>query len=233
METKKCVISNKNLSLNELVEGKNIRKPLFDLIQKDYPNIKEIDFVSSQELNKYRKQYLENMLTEEMGELSGIEKQVVESIHKHELISENIETEMVGSLTIGQRLADQIAEFGGSWTFIILFFSFILVWMLMNLILLTQKPFDPYPFILLNLVLSCLAAIQAPIIMMSQNRKEARDRKRSEHDYKINLKAELEIRLLHEKIDHLLLQQNQRLVEIQQMQIDLLENILEKVSAKG
>ena len=233
METKKCLISNKNLSINELVEGKNIRKPLFDLIQKDYPNIKECDFVSSQELNKYRKQYLENMLTEEMGELSGIEKQVIDSIHKHELISENIETEMVGSLTIGQRLADQIAEFGGSWTFIILFFSFILVWMLTNLILLVQKPFDPYPFILLNLVLSCLAAIQAPIIMMSQNRKEVRDRKRSEHDYKINLKAELEIRLLHEKIDHLLLQQNQRLVEIQQMQIDLLENILEKVSAKN
>jgi uncharacterized membrane protein len=104
--------------------------------------------------------------------------------------------------------------------------------MAVNLFILATRPFDPYPFILLNLILSCLAAIQAPIIMMSQNRQESKDRIRSEHDYKVNLKAELEIRLLHEKIDHLLLQQNQRLMEIQQLQVDLMDDILDKLNHK-
>lgn len=106
--------------------------------------------------------------------------------------------------TLGQRLADRIAEFGGSWTFILSFLGFIVVWMVINLIQLLSAPFDPYPFILLNLVLSCLAALQAPVIMMSQNRQEAKDRLRSEHDYHINLKAEREVREIHEKLDYLI-----------------------------
>jgi len=133
------------------------------------------------------------------------------------LLSENIEPEIESELIIGQKLADRIATFGGSWTFIIIFFSFLLVWMCINIWVLATKPFDPYPFILFNLILSCLAAIQAPIIMMSQNRKEQKDRSRSEYNYKVNLKAELEIRLLHEKIDHLMIHQNQRLLEIQEL----------------
>ena len=133
------------------------------------------------------------------------------------MLSENIEPEIESELIIGQKLADRIATFGGSWTFIIIFFSFLLVWMCINIWVLATKPFDPYPFILFNLILSCLAAIQAPIIMMSQNRKEQKDRSRSEYNYKVNLKAELEIRLLHEKIDHLMIHQNQRLLEIQEL----------------
>jgi len=132
-------------------------------------------------------------------------------------------------LTFGQRIADHIAEFGGSWTFIISFFTFLLILMAINIWLLANKPFDPYPFILLNLILSCLAAIQAPVIMMSQNRQEQKDRKRSENDYKINLKAELEIKLLHEKIDHLMEHQNRRLFEIQAVQTDYLEDLLKNV----
>lgn len=122
-----------------------------------------------------------------------------------------------------------VAKFGGSWAFIISFFVFCFSWMLINILNLSLTTFDPYPFILLNLILSCVAAIQAPIILMSQNRKEQKDRKRAEYDYKINLKAELEIRLLHEKVDHLLMQQNQRFIEIQQLQMDLMEDILNKV----
>jgi uncharacterized membrane protein len=128
-------------------------------------------------------------------------------------------------LTTGDRIADKVASFGGSWTFIISFFIFLLAWMFLNFWMLHNKGFDPYPFILLNLILSCLAAIQAPIIMMSQNRQEDKDRDRAEHDYKINLKAELEIKLLSEKIDHLLVHQNKKLLEIQEMQIQYLENI--------
>ncbi|MBL7975960.1 MAG: DUF1003 domain-containing protein, partial [Candidatus Kapabacteria bacterium] len=103
------------------------------------------------------------------------------------------------------------------------------VWMAINVWVLATQPFDPYPFILLNLILSCLAAIQAPIIMMSQNRQEQKDRIRSEHDYKINLKAELEIKLLHEKMDHLIIHQNKRLLEIQQIQTDYLNDILSEI----
>ena len=120
------------------------------------------------------------------------------------ILSENIQDQIEGKLTTGQRIADKVADLGGSWTFIITFFLFIMIWMLINVWLLSKKEFDPYPFILLNLILSCLAAIQAPIIMMSQNRQEQKDRQRGEHDYKINLKAELEIKLMSEKLDHLL-----------------------------
>lgn len=165
-----------------------------------------------------------------MGELSHLEVDVLKSINSNELLSENIEPEMNEKFSFGERLSDRIASFGGSWPFITLFFTFLFTWMGINVFLLATRAFDPYPFILLNLVLSCLAAIQAPIIMMSQNRQEARDRIRAEHDYKINLKAELEIRLLHEKVDHLLLQQNQRLLEIQQIQIDLMEDIMSKIN---
>ena len=127
--------------------------------------------------------------------------------------------------SLSARLSDQIASFGGSWRFIILFGVVLVLWIILNAALLLNRGFDPYPFILLNLILSCLAAMQAPIIMMSQNRAELRDRLRSENDYKINLKAELEIRHLHEKIDHLLRRQYNRLFEIQQIQIELLEEI--------
>ena len=136
------------------------------------------------------------------------------------------------TLTRGERLADQIAAFGGSWTFITLFFGILLGWIVLNLWFLDNEGFDPFPFILLNLILSCLAAIQAPIIMMSQNRQEQKDRQRGEHDYKINLKAELEIKLLSEKIDHLLVHQSKKLLEIQEVQIDYLEDLMKEIKKK-
>ena len=122
-------------------------------------------------------------------------------------------------------LADRVASFGGSWSFIMLFGFILFLWIFLNAVFLNNKGFDPYPYILMNLILSCLAALQAPIIMMSQNRKEAKDRARGEHDYKINLKAELEIRLLHEKIDHLMIFQTQKIMELQQLQVDYLEEL--------
>ncbi|WP_339916706.1 DUF1003 domain-containing protein [Yeosuana marina] len=125
-----------------------------------------------------------------------------------------------------------MASFGGSWKFIILFGIFIAVWISSNIIFLVNKGFDPYTFILLNLILSCLAALQAPVIMMSQNRQEEKDRERSEQDYMINLKSELEIRILHEKIDHLIIHQQQELLTIQQVQVEMLEDIMKQINLK-
>ncbi|NDK54469.1 DUF1003 domain-containing protein [Pontibacter fetidus] len=227
-----CQITGKHLPMQQLVSGVGIRKSILDLIKADHPDFDEKGLISIAVLNQYRNKYLENMLTSEMGELSVLEKEVIQSINQHELLSSNIETELSENLTFGERVSDKIASFGGSWTFILIFFSFLFIWMAINIYFVANRPFDPYPFILLNLILSCLAAIQAPIIMMSQNRKEAKDRQRSEYDYQVNLKAELEIRLLHEKIDHLIINQNQRLIEIQQIQVDLLEDIMVGLKSK-
>ena len=144
-----------------------------------------------------------------------------ESLEQHEILSSDISKQFERKLTFGERLSDQIAEFGGSWKFLISFGAVLVIWIAINGVILVTHAFDPYPFILLNLILSCLAAVQAPIIMMSQNRAEARDRLRAENDYKVNLKAELEIRHLHEKIDHLLRRQYNRLFEIQQIQVEV------------
>ncbi|MBU3741293.1 MAG: DUF1003 domain-containing protein [Candidatus Kapabacteria bacterium] len=135
--------------------------------------------------------------------LGADERDVLEHILRNELITDVPDDFEDGPTTVGQRLADHVAAFGGSWLFISAFFTFILLWMLTNVLLLAGHAFDPYPFILLNLILSCLAAVQAPIIMMSQNRQEEKDRQRARADYRVNLKAEVEIRLLHEKIDAL------------------------------
>ncbi len=203
---------------------------MLELIRKDFPDFNEDSYISIESLNEYRKKYMASLLKQENAELSEMEHQVLESIEKNELLSKDLEEEMYKDLTPGQRTADKIASFGGSWTFIGFFFLFLLLWMSINIFVLFKKSFDPYPFILLNLILSCLAAIQAPVIMMSQNRKEEKDRKRSQNDYKVNLKAELEIKLLHEKIDHMVIHQNQRLLEIQQLQTDYLDDILKALN---
>lgn len=225
-------ISKKEIPNGEEVQGKDIREGIVNLIKLKFPDFNLESFISNDELNKFRRLYLTSLITEEKGELAMIDNDVMSAIKNNAILSENIQDEIEAELTIQQRLADKIAEFGGSWVFIITFFSFILVWMFINIWILTSRAFDPFPFILLNLILSCLAAIQAPIIMMSQNRKEQKDRKRSEYDYKINLKAELEIKLLSEKIDHLLVHHNKKLLEIQELQTDYLEDLMKNIKKK-
>ena len=221
----KCFVTQEPINRYEAVKGKEIQQEIFKLIEQDYPAITEEDYVSIKILNKYRRQFFANLISQEKGEMEKLDQDVVEAIRDNSILSENIKENISKPLTTGDRIADKVASFGGSWTFIISFFIFLLAWMFLNFWMLHNKGFDPYPFILLNLILSCLAAIQAPIIMMSQNRQEDKDRDRAEHDYKINLKAELEIKLLSEKIDHLLVHQNKKLLEIQEMQIQYLENI--------
>src|SRR5881275_1220417 len=194
-------------------------------MRKRYPKWDGRGFVCFDDIGDCRRDYVKEVLQEELGELSALDQEVVESLREHEIITSNISKQFETKLTFGERLSDRIASFGGSWRFISLFGAVLFGWIILNGILLMNRGFDPYPFILLNLILSCLAAIQAPIIMMSQNRAEARDRLRAENDYKVNLKAELEIRHLHEKLDHLLSRQYNRLFEIQQIQIELLQEL--------
>ena len=220
-----CQICKEPRSPNDGQIAELIRPSLLEFIKKRVPTFDEKGFICSDDLGQFRKDYVREVLQDEIGELSTLDQEVIESLHEHEILSSDISKQFETKLTFGERLSDRIASFGGSWRFIILFGSVLVGWIILNAIFLLDRGFDPYPFILLNLILSFLAAIQAPIIMMSQNRSEARDRMRAENDYKVNLKAELEIRHLHEKIDHLLRRQYNRLFEIQQIQIELLEEI--------
>ena len=142
-----------------------------------------------------------HMLQKRLESLGERERRVLESAAERKPISTDSNKAFVKQLTFGDRLADSIARIGGSWTFIVSFLVFLLLWAVGNTILLEHHAFDPYPYIFLNLVLSMLAAIQAPVIMMSQNRQAQRDRIDAEHDYEVNLKAEIEIMALHEKLD--------------------------------
>jgi uncharacterized membrane protein len=220
-----CQICRKPKSPHNGMIAELIRPSLLEFVKKKVPDLDSKAFICFQDLGEFRKDYVKEVLEEEIGELSALDNEVIQSLEQHEILSADISTQFERKLTFGERLSDHIAEFGGSWKFLITFGAVLVGWIVLNALLLLNRGFDPYPFILLNLILSCLAAVQAPIIMMSQNRAEARDRLRAENDYKVNLKAELEIRHLHEKIDHLLRRQYNRLFEIQQIQIELLQEI--------
>lgn len=220
-----CAICGKTFSARDVVAGAFVRDAVADEIRRDHPDWSPESFICRPDLTRYRTKYVHSILESEKGEVTSLEQEVLRSLREHDVLSTNIDAEFEREWSFGERMADRIASFGGSWTFLIWFGVFIALWIVMNSIVFLWRPADPYPFILLNLVLSCLAAIQAPIIMMSQNRQEAKDRLRSQHDYQVNLKAELEIRHLHEKIDHLLSHQWERLVQIQELQLELLSEL--------
>lgn len=221
-------ISKKEFPLADKVSAKTIRNPILALIENDFPDFDKTKFLAIEELNMYREKYISNYLLVEIGELSNLEAKVINSLSEDKSLVSGVEDEL-GARTVGQKVADRVAGFGGSWKFIILFGVFIMLWILANIYILLNKGFDPYPFILLNLILSCLAALQAPVIMMSQNRQEEKDRERAKKDYMINLKSELEIRMLHEKLDHLIMHQQEELIEIQKVQIEMMNDILSRI----
>lgn len=222
-------ISKQEFSDKEKVSAKSLHPAIMATIQKDHPNFKSSSCLSLGELNVYREKYIADYLVSEIGELNELENTVLKSLQKKETLTDKIKEGDPINLTAGQKLADAVASFGGSWKFIIAFALFMIFWVFLNTFWLTNSSFDPYPFILLNLILSCLAALQAPIIMMSQNRQEEKDRERAKQDYMINLKSELEIRMLHEKIDHLIIHQQHELIEIQKIQIEMMNDILKKI----
>lgn len=230
MKTFRSDISNTEFPVSERISAKTIRHSILSLIQKDHTQFSHDSFLSVNELNYYREKYISEYLFREIGDLTDLEKTVLASLTDNTTLTDKIDVDDKQTLTIGQKVADKVASFGGSWTFIISFGVFIFFWINVNVFWLVNKSFDPYPFILLNLILSCLAALQAPVIMMSQNRQEEKDRDRAKKDYMINLKSELEIRILHEKIDHFIMDQQQELLELQKTQLDLMNDILRKVN---
>ncbi len=231
MKTFVSDISGQEFPMADCVYGKMIRKSIFDSIRKEYPNFNPDSLLSISELNYFREKYISGFLLKEASELNELEKTVIKSLkHKHSVLPQFEDD--ASQITFGHKIADKVAEFGGSWTFIISFMVFLVLWIFTNVFLLVNKGFDPYPFILLNLILSCIAALQAPVIMMSQNRQEEKDRQRSKNDYMVNLKSELEIRMLHEKIDHLIMHQEQSLIELQKVQIDMMNDIISRIEKK-
>lgn len=227
MGTFRSDLSKTAFPLSERISARTIRGSVLELIQKENPDFNENCHLSISELNDYREKYLSGMMQAQLGELSDLDQTVLNSLNEKKLLSDQLEDQAERD-TLGQRVADKVATFGGSWTFIISFMTFLLLWIALNAFILLNKGFDPYPFILLNLILSCLAALQAPVIMMSQNRQEEKDRERAKKDYMINLKSEVEIRLLHDKIDHLIIHQQQELLEMQKIQLDTMKDLLLK-----
>lgn len=219
-----CPICGKQKRREVFIAGTLVSPPVVELVMADHPSWSVTDVICSYDLHRYRMAHVRELVGRDQDELTRTERDVLAALGEQSLLSEDVDEEFEEKLSIGQRAADHLSTFGGSWFFLGLFALFIGIWILTNAVALTRA-FDPYPFILLNLLLSCLAAIQAPIIMMSQNRQEAKDRARSEHDYEVNLKAELEIRQLHEKLDNLLQHQWHRLMELQEVQAELIDEL--------
>jgi uncharacterized membrane protein len=213
MKTFRSDVSGREYPVSQKVAGSSLNDKIVDFIRQESPDFTTNHCLSVAELKDYRERYIVHHLSAQTGKVTDLAKNVMESIAGDTILADAIEDENNSDATLGQRVADKVATFGGSWTFIISFIVFLLLWIGFNAFILLNKGFDPYPFILLNLILSCLAALQAPVIMMSQNRQEEKDRERAKKDYMINLKAELEIKLLHEKMDRLLALEN-RLTEL-------------------
>lgn len=220
-----CAICGKTFPARQLHRFDELRPALQALIAEKVSTVGDDALICDADLAQYRRAYVEKLLNEERGELSELDRRVLDSFEKGVLTVQSVARAALEptSRSPGERAADTVASFGGSWSFIFSFCTVLVLWMAVNVSGLLSGPFDPYPFILLNLLLSCVAALQAPVIMMSQKRQEEKDRQRAENDYMVNLRAELEIRQLHEKIDHQMARQWDRLAELQQIQIDLLQ----------
>ena len=227
-----CDVCKRPKKMSELFPLEMVHEPVMTIIQKEHPGLSKMGYICSEDLNKYRIEFIKKVLEEEKGELSVLEEEVVKSMKEQETIAKDINAEYEQRIKFADRLSDKLAVYAGSWKFIIGFITTLLVWIIINSTLIILKAFDPYPFILLNLVLSCLAAIQAPVILMSQNRQDAKDRLRSDYDYRVNLKAELEIRHLHQKLDHFLKREWQTLLEIQEIQVELMKELSESKEKK-
>ena len=223
-----CELTKKDISINDAREGFSVRPSILKLIQEVEPNFSNDSWISRDELKKFKSKYLESYLEKEEGGKEEINKIVAQAVSNHDFLSidylDSI-NEKEDKKSITDIIADKVSEFGGSWSFIFFFFVFVLAWCFLNTYILTTKSFDPYPYIFLNLVLGCVASIQAPIIMISQNRASEMDRKRALNDFKVNLKSEFEIMILREKINHIIHQQNPHIREVIEDHSDLLEDI--------
>jgi uncharacterized membrane protein len=227
-ETFPCQICGDHKRENDLVPAELIRASIVDVIVKEHPAWSPEGYICHADLNRFRMDYLRDVLEKEKNEYASLEEPDKHGVKEEDHLPGNINVEFEKELTFGEHLADKIADFAGSWSFIAVFTVVIFLWVALNTFILLFRPFDPYPYILLNLLLSALAAVQAPVIIMSQNRQEMRDRLHAERDYQVSIHTELEIHRLHKKIDHLLTGQGQRLLEIQNIQVELMEELARK-----
>jgi uncharacterized membrane protein len=223
-----CQICGEHKRQNEVVPAALIRASIVDVIVKEHPAWSPGGYICHTDLNRFRADYVRDVLKKEKDEYASLEETFKHGVKEEDHLPKNINVEFEKELTFGEHLSDKIAGFAGSWSFIALFAGLVILWVALNTYVLLSRPFDPYPFILLNLVLSVLTAIQAPVIIMSQNRQEIRDRLHAERDYRVSIHTELEIHRLHKKIDHLLASQGQRLLEIQNIQMELMEELAKK-----
>jgi uncharacterized membrane protein len=223
-----CSLCNSPVDSRHLASPQKLENRILDLIKLDRPEWEAKRGICPNCLETYRAKKFIGYLEAEYQKLSELEHAVVSKVTRRGRVSKLVHQDMDTQMTFGQRMADRIAQFGGSWTFIGIFAGILIAWMVVNAVVLVGHPFDPYPFILLNLVLSTLAALQAPVIMMSQNRQAHKDRMQANQDYEINLMAEIEIRDLHDKLDSLRFKQWHELWHIQKRQIELLEHLCER-----
>ena len=198
-----CEVCKKPKSPHSGMVAELIRPSLLEFIKKKLPDLDSKGFICLDDLGEFRKDYIKEVLEDEIGELSALDQEVIESLEQHEILSSDIEKQFEKKLSFGERLSDHIAEFGGSWKFLITFGAVIFVWIGANAVLLATRTFDPYPFILLNLALNMVTALQAPIIMMSQNRQAHKDRLRANLDYQVNLKNELLLSDIIRRLDEI------------------------------
>jgi uncharacterized membrane protein len=221
-----CVVCKATLPSRDVLPASLVGQNVAALIGAKVPEWSAGSSICRGCLNRFRVELVRAAMEKDRGELSALEQEVMNSLRAGEVIADNVNQEFDQTLTLGERLADRVADFGGSWRFITIFFIAMAIWIMANSLYLVWRPFDPYPYILLNLTLSLLAAIQAPVIMMSQNRQEARDRLRAENDYKVNLKAELEVRAISDKLDQLIHHQWAHLLEIQEIQMEMIDDLV-------
>jgi uncharacterized membrane protein len=222
---RRCQLCGRTGRRGELLRSETVRPQVAEHIARAHPDWNGTSFVCRSCLATESGNYVVAQLERERGELSAIERELARRSGEGVLVAEHLDEEFRRSMTLGQRAADATARIGGSWGFVLGFALVLAAWIATNSLLLAGHAFDPYPYILLNLVLSCLAALQAPIIRMAQNRQAARDRAQADQDFRVNLKAEIAIMNLHQKLDHLLHTQWERLLELQQIQIDMLSDL--------
>lgn len=227
-----CSITGSKVQEAEGVYCKDLRKSVRSFLLKKNEGLNGESFISYEAMNDLLREYIMDVTNNEQEARDALLQRIREQFETNDLLKPiDPPDEKEPDLTFGEKMADRIADFGGSWKFILMFLGFISLWMLINMFILHDKGFDPYPFILLNLILSCLAALQAPVIMMSQNRQEDKDRERAQYDVKVDTKAEKEIRILHKKIDHLLVHQQENLSEVLQAQMDLIQHLQQKLDS--
>ena len=220
-----CSLCRTLVDRRKLVSPQKLENQILDIIKQERPEWDGTHGICRDCLEQHRAKKFLTYLEAEYRKISDMEQALVSKIARGGRVSRLVNQEFEAQMTFGQRVADKVAQFGGSWPFIVIFGVVLIGWMVVNSVVLARRPFDPYPYILLNLALSALAAIQAPVIMMSQNRQAAKDRLQAQQDYEINLMAEFEIRDLHDKLDALRYKQWHELWHMQQRQLELLEHL--------